>query len=216
MHIISIQVGKPRRIQWNGEEITTGIFKQPVAGHVPVRKLNLEGDAQADLRVHGGAKKAVYAYPSEHYPFWRDELPGINLPWGAFGENFTTAGRDEDSVHIGDIFRFGSAVLRVTQPRFPCYKLGAKFQRDDIISRFLHSGRSGFYLEVLEEGEAGAGDAIVLVEADPHRVRVADIVSLETSRKNDAALLRRAIAIPALADGWKNKFTERLAKLTRE
>ena len=215
MHIVSAQVGKPRRIQWNGEEITTGIFKLPVAGRVPVRRLNLDGDAQADLRVHGGVKKAVYAYPSEHYPFWRDALPGTELPWGAFGENFTTTGVDEDSVHIGDAFRFGSALLRVTQPRFPCYKLGAKFQDDGIIKRFLHSGRSGFYFEVLEGGEAGAGDAIVLVEADLHRVRVADIVSLETNRKNDSALLRRAIAVPALSDGWKHSFTERLAKLSR-
>ena len=216
MHIISIQVGKPRRIQWNGEEITTGIFKEPVAGRVPVRKLNLDGDAQADLRVHGGTKKAVYVYPSEHYPFWKKELRGTDLPWGAFGENLTTEGMDETSVHIGDVFRFGTAVLRVTQPRFPCYKLGAKFKDDGIITRFLHSGRSGFYFEVVDEGEAAAGDAIVLVEADPHRVRVADIVALETARKNDAALLRRAIAVPALSDGWRHSFSKRLAKLSHK
>ena len=216
MRIVSVQVGRPRRIEWQGEEIATGIFKQPVAGRVRVRTLNLEGDAQADLRVHGGVKKAVYAYPSEHYDFWRNELPGVELPWGAFGENFTTAGMDEEDVHVGDTFRFGGALLRVTQPRLPCYKLGAKFQRDDIIARFLHSGRSGFYLEVVEEGEAGAGDAITLVEADARRVRVADLVSLYTTEKNNAGLLRRAVELPALTESWKLKFSERLAKLRQK
>lgn len=213
MHIVSIQVGRPRQIEWKGERITTSIFKQPAAGRVRVRALNLEGDAQADLRVHGGVKKAVYAYPSEHYAFWRGELPGVELPWGAFGENLTTAGMDEAEVCAGDTFRIGCAVLRVTQPRMPCYKLAAKFQNDDIIARFLHSGRSGFYLEVVEEGETGAGDAVTLVEADARRVSIADLVALQTERKNDVALLRRAVETPALTESWKTKFAERLARL---
>lgn len=216
MRIVSVQVGRPRQIQWQGDEFATGIFKQPVAGRVRVSTLNLEGDAQADLSVHGGVKKAVYAYPSEHYAFWRDALPGMELPWGAFGENFTTAGMNEADVHIGDTFRFGSAVLRVTQPQLPCYKLGAKFQRDDIIERFLHSGRSGFYLEVVEEGEAGAGDTITLVEADARRVRVADLVALYTTEKDNAGLLRRAVELPALTESWRLKFSERLAKLNQK
>jgi MOSC domain-containing protein YiiM len=213
MHIVSIQVGRPRRVEWKGEHITTSIFKQQVAGRVRVGALNIEGDAQADLRVHGGVKKAVYAYPSEHYAFWRGELPGVELPWGAFGENLTTAGMDEAEVCVGDTLRVGTALVRVTQPRLPCYKLAAKFQNDEIIARFLHSGRSGFYLEVLEEGEAGAGDEVTLVEAAAQRVSIAELVALYTERKNDVALLRRAAAAPALPEGWKTKFAERLAQL---
>jgi MOSC domain-containing protein YiiM len=216
MHIVSIQVGRPREIEWKGERFATSIFKQEVAGRVRVRALNLEGDAQADLSVHGGVKKAVYAYPSEHYAFWRGELPGVELPWGAFGENLTTAGMDEAEVCVGDTFRIGTAVLRVTQPRLPCYKLAAKFQNDAIIARFLHSGRSGFYLEVVEEGEAGAGDGVTRVEAAAPRVSIADLVALHTERKNDAALLRRAASAPALPDSWKSKFAERLAQFSSE
>ena len=127
-----------------------------------VRQLNLDGDRQADLTVHGGPYKAVYAYPSEHYPFWRQELPDIDLPFGKFGENFTTEGLLEDAVNIGDRYRVGSAILQVRQPRTPCYKLAVKFQRDDILQRFLKSGRSGFYFSVDQEGEVGAGDEVEL------------------------------------------------------
>jgi MOSC domain-containing protein YiiM len=163
MKVISVNVGLPRTVAWKGQVVTTGIFKAPVDGRVPVRTLNLDGDRQADLSVHGGPNKAIYAYPSEHYDFWRSELPGMELPWGMFGENFTTEGLLEQAVNIGDQFRLGSAVAMVTQPRVPCYKLAAKFGREDIIKRFLASGRSGFYLKVVQEGEVGAGDRIELM-----------------------------------------------------
>ncbi len=158
MKIISLQVGRPRTVRWRGKAITTGIYKEPVDGRIMLRRFNLDGDQQADLTVHGGWGKAVYVYPSEHYAFWRKELPDTQLPYGAFGENFTTEGLDEQSVHIGDRFRIGSAVVEVTQPRLPCYKLGVRFKRSDMPKRFHASRRSGFYVAVIEEGEVGAGD----------------------------------------------------------
>src|SRR5213594_2712160 len=161
MELISVNVGLPRVVMSHGDPVSTGIFKEPVAGRVKLRTLNLEGDRQADLSVHGGPSKAVYVYRSEHYEYWRERLPELELPWGMFGENFTSAGLDESAVHIGDKFRVGSATLMVTEPRMPCYKLGLRFGRSDIIRQFLESERNGFYLAVLAEGEVGAGDQIV-------------------------------------------------------
>src|SRR6266436_7492816 len=181
MKLLSVNVGLPREVEWNGKIIRTSIFKAPVSGRVRVAQLNVEGDRQSDLSVHGGIDKAVYAYPSEHYPFWRAELPGIDLPWGAFGENLTTEGLMEDSVHIGDRFRIGSAELVVTQPRMPCFKLGIRFGRPDMVKRFLRSGRTGFYLRVSQEGEVAPGDAITVVTRDDHAIAVADIVGLYTA-----------------------------------
>src|SRR5882724_12583457 len=157
MRVLSVNVGSPREVQWQGRPVRTSIWKSPVTGPVIVKTLNLDGDQQADLTVHGGEKKAVYVYPSEHYALWRAELPGVDLPWGAFGENLTTEGLMEDSVHIGDRFRIGSAELVVTQPRMPCFKLGIRFGRPDIVKRFLRSGRTGFYLTVTREGQVEAG-----------------------------------------------------------
>ena len=159
MKLLSVNVGLPREIEWKGKVVRTSIFKVPVRGRVQVGQLNLEGDQQSDLSVHGGIDKAVYAYPSEHYPFWRQELPGMDLAWAVFGENFTTEGLLEETVHIGDRFRVGSAEFVVTQPRMPCFKLGIRFDRSDIVKRFLQSGRTGFYFAVLREGEVTAGDS---------------------------------------------------------
>src|SRR5205807_2612484 len=152
MKLLSINVGLPQEIDWRGETVRTSIFKAPVAGRVRVTTLNVEGDRQSDLSVHGGSDKAVYAYPSEHYAFWRTELPGTELPWGMFGENFTTEGLLERKVYIGDRLRAGSAEFIVTQPRMPCFKLGIRFGRPDMVKRFQRSGRTGFYLAVLQEG----------------------------------------------------------------
>ena len=145
MKLISLNVGLPRIIESNGEPVTTGIFKEPKQGPVMLRTLNLDGDRQADLTVHGGVSKAVYGYPVEHYEFWKRELPDMALPFGMFGENFTTEGLLEDALNVGDRFRIGEAELMVTEPRLPCYKLGIKFGRTDIIRRFLQSRRTGFY-----------------------------------------------------------------------
>src|SRR5215813_12670553 len=163
MKIISVNVGLHRTVQWKGEAVSTGIFKAPVSGRLPLRTLNFDGDRQADLSVHGGPDKAVYAYPAEHYAYWRRELPDMTLPWGMFGENLTTEGLQEDTLQIGDRFRIGSTEVVVTQPRLPCFKLGLRFGRDDIVKRFLVSGRMGFYFKVLAECEVAAGDPVLLV-----------------------------------------------------
>lgn len=180
MKVVAVSVGRPRELQWQGETVMTSIFKEPVAGRVRVRRLNIEGDAQADLEVHGGEGKAVYAYPSEHYAYWREQLPGVPLPWGVFGENLTVEGLLEGGVHIGDRFRMGSAEFAVTEPRMPCYKLALRFGRPDMVKRFLKSGRTGFYLAVLEEGEIGAGDAIDLATRDASSMSVAAVVAAKS------------------------------------
>jgi MOSC domain-containing protein YiiM len=209
MEVLSINVGLPRRIEWHGRSVETSIFKTPVSGRVHVDRLNVEGDRQSDLTVHGGVDKAVYVYPAEHYPYWAGELPGIDLPWGAFGENFTTTGLDEASVHIGDRLAIGSAQFIVTQPRMPCFKLAVRFDRPDMVKRFLQSGRTGFYLAVTQEGEAGAGDAITRVHRHPEAITVAEIVSLYASDSENQELLRRVSRLAELPEGWRDYFRKR-------
>lgn len=211
MKIISLNVGRPHLAVWNGAPVSTGIFKEPINGRVMLRRLNLDGDRQADLSVHGGPSKAVYAYPSEHYEFWRTELPGMELPWGMFGENFTTEGLAESSVNIGDRFRVGAAEIVVTEPRMPCYKLGVRFGRSDILKRFMLSGRTGFYFSVALEGEVEAGDEIELIERDAHGVTIADMTRLYARDKDDVETMRRALEVEALPEGWRDYFRERLA-----
>ncbi len=216
MKLVSVNTGLPREVMWHGRSVTTGIFKQPVAGRVGLRKLNLDGDRQADLTVHGGEYKAVYCYPIEHYDFWRRELPGRELPAAIFGENFTTDGLLEDSVHIGDRFSIGSAEVIVTQPRLPCYKLGVRFQSDDMVKRFLASGRTGFYLAVTHEGEVGAGDEIKVIGRDPNGVPGSEITRLYTAKRygdNEVSSIGCALRVAALPESWKEYFRERLQKV---
>jgi MOSC domain-containing protein YiiM len=177
MRVVSVNVGRPREIDVGSEVVLTSIFKDPVSGLVRVRQVNLDGDEQSDLSVHGGVNKAVYAYPSEHYAFWREELPDAELPWGAFGENLTTAGVLESTTHICDRFRIGTAEFVVTQPRMPCFKLAMKFGRQDIIKRFQKSGRSGFYLSVAKEGEVSPGDPIALIFRADNTATVAQVLA---------------------------------------
>jgi MOSC domain-containing protein YiiM len=167
MRVISVNVGRPRDVEWHGRIVRTSIWKSPVEGRVHVGATNIEGDQQSDLTVHGGPAKAVYVYPSEHYAYWREQLPDFELPWGAFGENLTIEGVTEDDVNRGDGLEIGSAAFVVTQPRQPCFKLGIRFGRDDMVKRFQQSGRSGFYLAVVREGDIGAGDPIRLVRSKP-------------------------------------------------
>jgi MOSC domain-containing protein YiiM len=213
MKLISVNVGLPRVVRSNGDSVTTGIFKEPVAGRVMLRTLNLDGDRQADLSVHGGPSKAVYVYPAEHYDYWQRELPEMELPWGMFGENFTATGLAESELNIGDQFRVGSALVMVTEPRMPCYKLGIRFNRPDILKRFLASGRTGFYFAVLQEGEVGAGDPIELIKRNEGSVKVSEITRLYTTDKRNTELLRRAIKVEALPESWKSYFQHRLEKL---
>jgi MOSC domain-containing protein YiiM len=213
MKVVSLNVGLPRDVLWRGRSVTTGIYKQPVPGRIALRTLNLDGDRQADLTVHGGAQKAVYCYPIEHYDYWKKEWPGREVPIAAFGENFTTDGLLENSIHLGDTFSVGSAQVVVTQPRLPCYKLGVRFQSDDMVKRFLASGRSGFYLAVTREGEVGAGDEIKQITQDPNSVPVSEITRLYIAKRfndRDVASVRRALQVAALPENWKGYFQERL------
>ncbi len=214
MKLISLNVALPRIVEYNGGPVATGIFKEPVPGPVMLRTLNLDGDRQADLSVHGGVSKAVYVYPSEHYEFWRAELPEMELPYGMFGENFTTEGLFEDRVNVGDRFRVGEAELMVTEPRLPCYKLGIKFGRPDIIRKFLQSRLTGFYFAVLKEGEVRAGDQIDLISRDGNDIAISDITRLYAFERDDLATLRRAVKLEALSGSWREYFQRQIEKLT--
>ncbi|MGA7820953.1 MAG: MOSC domain-containing protein [Candidatus Sulfotelmatobacter sp.] len=210
MKLVSLNVARPRLTVYNGATINTGIFKKPLSGRVALRTLNLDGDQQADLSVHGGPNKAVYAYPSEHYDYWRRELPDAALPWGMFGENFTTEGLTEE-LYVGDRLRIGSAIVMARQPRMPCYKLAAKFQRDDMIERFLHSGRSGLYFSVEQEGEVGEGDSFELISEDREGIIIAEMNRLFFREKYNRNLLQKALDTAALPEDWREYFLSRLS-----
>ncbi len=197
-------------MQWRGRSVQTSIFKTPVSGRVHVASGNIDGDRQSDLSVHGGPEKAVYAYPVEHYELWRRELPDAELPWGAFGENFTTEGLLEDEVWIGDRYRVGTAELVVTQPRMPCYKLAIRFGQTEMVKRFLESRRSGFYLAVEREGDVGAGDAIERLARNDKRLTIADVVSLYATDSENQTLLESASGHPSLPAAWREYFRKRL------
>ncbi len=210
MKLLAVNVGGPREVEWRGQRVRTSIFKTPVPGRVRVGRLNIEGDRQSDLSVHGGPEKAVYGYPAEHYAFWRRELPDAELGWGAFGENLTTEGLLEDEVCIGDRYRIRTTELVVTQPRTPCYKLGIRFGRPEMVKRFHRSGRSGFYFAVVREGELGTGDPIERLARDEHGLTVADVVRLYATDEANQSLLERASQHPALPAGWREYFRKRL------
>jgi len=203
MQIVSVNVGTPRVIQRGDNQILTGIFKSPVQGPVAVRTLNLDGDKQADLKVHGGPYKAVYAYPAEHYPFWGSIYPELELPWGSFGENLTTVGMMESSMYIGDQFRVGTAILQVAQPRMPCFKLAAKFDDDEIIDTFISSGRSGIYFSVVKEGQLQAGDEMKLVHRDPVGFSISDALQLYSQPSKET--IERALRTEALPPGLRRR-----------
>jgi MOSC domain-containing protein YiiM len=215
MKVLSVNVGLPKNVLFNGQIITTAIFKDPVNGPIILRKLNLDGDKQADLTVHGGIDKAVYSYPEEHYYYWRKQFPNMDLGWGMFGENFTTEGLLEDAVNVGDQFQIGSAKLVATQPRMPCYKLGVRFGRMDVIRKFMTSGRPGIYFKVLTEGEIKIDDKIKLIKRDKNNVTVKDIVTLYITRNNtdNNETMRRATKIRDLPEGWRSEFQQKIEQL---
>jgi len=210
MKLVAISVGRPRKVQWRGRSVQTSIFKTPVSRRVHVASGNVDGDQQSDLAVHGGPEKAVYAYPAEHYDFWRRELPDAELAWGAFGENFTTEGLLEDEVWIGDRYRVGTTELVVTQPRMPCYKLAIRFGQTEMVKRFLQSRRSGFYLAVEREGDVGAGDTIERLARSERRLTVADVVTLYAADSANQPLLASASEHPSLPAAWREYFRKRL------
>ncbi len=217
MKLVSVNTGMPREVKWHGRMVMTGIFKEPVKGRVALRKLNLDGDRQADLSVHGGEHKAVYCYSLAHYDYWKRELPGRELPMGMFGENFTLDdggdGLHEESVYLGDRFSVGTAEVAVTQPRLPCYKLGVRFGSDDMVKRFLASGRTGFYVAVLREGEVGAGDEMKVIAQEANAVAVSEITRLYVTKrfgKAEIGAVRRALRVEELPESWKEYFRERM------
>ena len=208
-----MNVGLPREVAWKGKTVRTGIFKDPVDGPVALRRHNLAGDRQADLSVHGGPTKAVYVYPTQHYDYWRAELADDELAWGSFGENLTVEGVDEETTCIGDEFRIGTARVVVTEPRMPCFKLGIRFDRSDMVKRFLRSQRTGFYFGVLEEGVVQAGDSLERVAEHPDGLRVADVTRLYTTERTNKELLQKAISVAALPEGWRGYFAHQLERL---
>jgi MOSC domain-containing protein YiiM len=209
VRLISLNTGGPREVQANGHAVRTSIWKSPREGRLGVATLNIDGDEQSDLTVHGGAYKAVYCYSSEHYAYWREQLPGMDLPWGVFGENLTTEGLIETDVCIGDRMQIGTAEFQVTQPRQPCFKLGIRFGRDDMIKRFLASGRSGFYVSVVREGDVARGDDIRIVERAAGSMSVSDIFALYFDDEGKEEEVRRAAGLAGLPPGWRDHFRER-------
>jgi MOSC domain-containing protein YiiM len=206
--LISVQIGVPRKVLLDGGEVSTGIFKTPVHKRILMRTLNLDGDRQADLTVHGGRDKSVYAYPSEHYAHWKKEFPDMELPWGSFGENLTTQGMLEGEVFLGDRYAIGEAEVVVTQPRIPCFKLNLKFQRDDMAKRFLASRRSGFYFRVLREGEIGAGDEIVRIHQDENLVSVSDVLKAYLGTPGSEDIRERALRVEYLSPSWRKELSQ--------
>lgn len=211
MKIVAINVGRPQTIRWKDRAVVTSIFKSPVAGPLMVRRLNLDGDFQSDLENHGGVSKAVYAYPAEHYAAWRAEIPELDLSWGMFGENLTIEGLREQDAYIGDVFRVGRALLRVTQPRIPCYKLGLRLGRDDMVKRFLESNRSGIYFSVIEEGQIAIGDAVERIQEDEGRISVMEINRAVARSREGLAIMRRAVEHRVLPPGLREHFLTQLA-----
>jgi len=213
MKVISLNVSLPKTVEFRGNPVSTGIYNEPVEGRRKVRTLNIDGDQQADLTVHGGPDKAVYAYPSEHYPYWKEHYPDLTMDWGMFGENFTTEGLLEDQTNIGDEYQIGSAKFAVTQPRMPCYKLAIKFESGDIIKKLFTNAKCGIYFKVLEEGDVGAGDEIKLVRKDENNVTIQDIMKTYGQEHNHKELLERAVKIDALPVGWKDHYRQILQSL---
>jgi MOSC domain-containing protein YiiM len=215
MKLISLNVGLPREVVSQGKLVTTGIFKDSITGPVMVRTLNIDGDQQADLSVHGGIDKAIYAYPAEHYEYWRGEVPGIDLPWGMFGENFTIEGLLEDSAYIGDRYRIGEVEVVITQPRLPCYKLGIRFGRPDMVKKFLASRRTGFYFAVKREGIVKAGDSFEFLGRDQQATSVADITRVYAFERDDLKTIERAMHVESLPESWKGYFQHQIEKKAR-
>jgi MOSC domain-containing protein YiiM len=213
--ILSVKVSLPREIEHEGQIISTGIFKEPIEGRIKLRTLNLDGDRQADLSVHGGPDKAVYTYSVEHYEYWRGVFPDLEMPNGMFGENLTVEGLIESEINVGDVFRIGSAIVTATQPRMPCYKLGIKFGRMDVIKKFLASGRSGIYFKVSKEGQVSTGDSICQITKDLNQITISDIVRLYTIEREDLRMMRRAVKVDALPKGWKRYSLEQIQRLEK-
>jgi MOSC domain-containing protein YiiM len=214
MTLMSINVARPEQVAYGDSSVMTGIFKQPVAGAVVVRKLNLDGDGQADLINHGGESKAVYAYSLDHYDYWRETLGRSKLPYGQFGENLTVAGLDEAERCIGDQLQIGDALFTISQPRVPCFKLGIRFGDRRMPRMFAESLRTGFYLRVLREGTIRNGDRVHVVTRGKGQLSIRSIFDAYLKPNDRAALrlLASALEIPELSAEWHGHISQRLAR----
>ena len=210
--LLAVSIGLPREVDWQGEKVRTGIFKAPVEAPVEAGPLGLAGDGQADLRVHGGLDKAIYAFDEASTAYWRESLGRPDLGPGAFGENLTVAGFPDDSVHIGDRFRIGEAEFEVSQPRQPCVKLGIRFEDPTLPKRFFESGRVGYYLRVVEAGRIEAGDEIRRIAAAPEGMDIRTLVAIWLDREAPRESLERAVALQTLAEAWRAPLRKRLAR----
>ena len=208
MNLLSVNIAQPRPIVFQGRQVMTAIFKQPIEGRRAVHSLGVEGDAQADLNAHGGKDKAVYGYPQEHYGYWQDQLGAEPFPYGQFGENFTVSGLLEDDLQIGDILEIGSTTLQVSQPRVPCFKLGVRMGDQSFLKTFLHSLRVGFYLRVLSEGHVEAGDPIKHTRSSTPSITVRDLFHLRHLDRSDRQLAQQAAELPALTESWREAFRD--------
>lgn len=207
MIIESLNIGLPRKEQFHGKEITTGIGKQPVEGPVRLGTYGFEGDGVADLKHHGGTDKAVCVYSHEHYQYW-EEILGVKLPYAAFGENFTVSGLHEENVCIGDIFQAGSALVQVSQPRQPCRTLAARYGRNDMVKLVVGSGRTGFYFRVIEAGLVKSGYSLALMEKDPRGITISFANNIYHHDKRNRDAIERILSLPALSDSWRASFLE--------
>ena len=212
MKLLSVNVSLPKEVAYKGKTVRTGIFKEAAQGRVKLGGLNLDGDGQADLVGHGGIYKAVHAYSIENYDYWKRELGRDDFSYGQFGENFTVEGMPEDKVNVGDVYRVGTALVEVTQPRVPCFKLAMKMERPDFLKVFMPSERVGFYFRVLEEGDVGAGDVVERVKVDPEQMTVREMFHLLYFAKQNLEGARKALRIPAMSPGWRGSFEEIVGK----
>ena len=206
MKLLSLNVGTPQVVDWNGKTVRTSIFKSPVSGPRKIFFLQVEGDEQADLRVHGGANKAVYAYDVSHYQHWKTVLPREEWPYGLFGENLTTEGLPDTEARLGDQYRVGTALLQVVQPRFPCTKLNVRFGLPDMMERFMAQKRNGIYFRVLQEGTVQAGDDIELAEKSAYAVTIQDYVNCYYAKQKNKDLVETILSIPFLPEGQRRAF----------
>jgi len=213
MQVISINTGQPKTVQWKNQTVTTSIFKNPVQGSVNVNQLGIESDTQSDLSVHGGKYKAVYAYPSENYVYWERELPHFSFQWGTFGENLTTLGLTETEVCLGDRYKIGTVELKVVQPRFPCMKIGVRFEDPFMVKRFLDSRLSGFYFQIVKEGTFEEGDSIELLEKVAG-ISIRSFVDIYASKTPDLDKVQAVLEDPHLLDHWKEYFESKLAQVS--
>jgi MOSC domain-containing protein YiiM len=213
MQVLHVNRAEPQTVVINGKDVLTGIYKEPVEGAIPVHKLGMEGDGQADLTVHGGPFQALYAYPVEHYAYWENELGAEPFPPGTFGENLTLEGLLETSVYIGDVYRIGTLVVQVTSPRIPCFKFGNKVNKPDILKPFLQSGRSGFYLRVVEEGSVAAGTPVEILSQDPRHITVRDLLGMFRLGEGTAESIKQALEVDALSPIVRKDLEARLAKM---